>query len=106
MGLDHVEVIMWERRNNADPTAFLVTSLPFVDWDFGELYAGLIPITNNNSEALFFIFAPKVGDPVDEVTIWLNGGPGCSSQEGFWQENGPIIWRAATYQPVPNPYSW
>jgi carboxypeptidase D len=57
-------------------------------------------------DALFFIFKPKDGEPVDELTIWLNGGPGCSSMEGFFQEVGPINWLAGTFAPVPNPYAW
>lgn len=65
---------------------YAVTSLPDVNFDVGELYAGLVPIDNSNtSRALFSIFQPTIGAPVDEVTIWLNGGPGCSSLEGFFQ---------------------
>lgn len=67
--------------------AYRVTSLPSVPFDVGELYSGLVPVYNDPSRALFFFFAPTTGDPVDEVTIWLNGGPGCSSLEGFFQEN-------------------
>ncbi|KAL6230866.1 hypothetical protein BDW75DRAFT_248373 [Aspergillus navahoensis] len=86
---------------------FLVDHLPDVHFDVGELYSGLIPIEKgNDSRALFFAFQPKLGDPVDEVTIWLNGGPGCSSLEGFFQENGRFLWLPGTYQPVENPYSW
>lgn len=70
------------------------------------MYSGLIPIGNNASEALFFVFKPKEGEPVDELTIWLNGGPGCSSLEGWLQETGPIIWQPGTYAPIANPYSW
>jgi hypothetical protein len=56
---------------------YQVTSLPDVSFDIGELYAGLVPIDlNNKSRALYFVFHPTIGSPVDEITIWLNGGPG------------------------------
>lgn len=61
---------------------------------------------NDTSRTLFFVFAPTIGEPVDEVTIWLNGGPGCSSLEGFFQENGPYVWLPGTVAPARNPYSW
>jgi len=68
------------------------------------MYSGLIPISENNtSRALFFVFQPTIGKPVDEVTIWLNGGPGCSSLEGFFQEMGRFLWQPGTYAPVENP---
>lgn len=68
---------------------YFVESLPDVPFDIGEMYSGLIPIDYQNvSRSLFYVFKPTLGAPVDEVTIWLNGGPGCSSLEGFFQENG------------------
>jgi len=71
------------------------------------MYSGLVPIDMNNaSRALFYIFEPTIGAPVDEITIWLNGGPGCSSLEGFFQENGRFVWQPGTYLPVENPYTW
>ncbi|KAJ5601441.1 hypothetical protein N7510_010975 [Penicillium lagena] len=86
---------------------FLVDHLPEVNFDIGEMYSGLMPIDmKNDSRALFFIFQPTIGDSVDEVTIWLNGGPGCSSMEGFLQETGRFIWQPGTFAPVENPYSW
>ncbi len=46
-------------------------------YDIGEMYSGLVPIElNDTSRQLFFVWQPTIGDPVDEVTIWLNGGPG------------------------------
>jgi carboxypeptidase D len=80
-----------------------------VPYDIGEMYAGLLPTTinsTNTSDALFFIWQPTIGEPVDEITIYLNGGPGWSSWESFFQEVGRFTWQAGTYQPIENPYSW
>lgn len=86
---------------------FFIESLPDVPYDLGEIYSGLIPIDyNNQSEALFFVFQPKLGEPSEDITIWLNGGPGCSSLGGWLQENGLWTWKSGTLQPALNPYSW
>ena len=54
--------------------------MPF---DIGEMYSGLMPIkAGDSSRALFFVFQPQIVDKSDTITIWLNGGPGCSSLEG------------------------
>jgi carboxypeptidase D len=84
------------------------TALPFVDFDIGESYAGLLPISNESdvSELYFWFFPSDNADATDEILIWLNGGPGCSSLEGWLQENGPAIWQYGTYRPVQNPYTW
>ncbi|KAN0072282.1 Alpha/Beta hydrolase fold [Elaphomyces granulatus] len=92
---------------NSNTERYLVHSLPEVNFDIGEIYSGLIPIDpNNESRALFFIFQPTIGSPADEITIWMNGGPGCSSLEGFFQENGRFTWMKGTMKPVENPYTW
>jgi Serine carboxypeptidase len=93
-------------RTNEDE-AFRVTSLPDVPFSLGEFYSGLMPITSGDtSRELFFIFQPTIGAPVDELTIWLNGGPGCSSLEGFFEENGLFVWTPGSPAPAINPYSW
>ncbi|EKC97224.1 pheromone processing carboxypeptidase (Sxa2), putative [Trichosporon asahii var. asahii CBS 8904] len=110
------------RFRTANTESFYVPSMPDVNFQFGEMYAGTIQLdsttvnanasgTGSNATAqadeMFFIFMPKEGgEPVDELTIWLNGGPGCSSMEGFLQEVGPISWLAGTHSPERNKYAW
>ncbi|GAB1314987.1 hypothetical protein MFIFM68171_05197 [Madurella fahalii] len=96
---------------NPNTTRFAVdgTSIPDVDFDVGESYSGLLPISNDPDEDgnLFFWFFPSTNPAAEkEVLIWLNGGPGCSSFEGLLQENGPFLWQYGTYKPVKNPWSW
>ncbi|KAK4203791.1 carboxypeptidase [Triangularia verruculosa] len=96
---------------NANTTRFAVngTNIPDVDFDVGESYAGALPISGDPHEhnKLFFWFFPSPNKAAaKEIVIWLNGGPGCSSFEGLLQEHGPFLWRAGTYMPVRNPWSW
>lgn len=84
-------------------------AIPYVNFDIGESYAGLMPISsapNETSELYFWFFPSSNVNASDEITVWLNGGPGCSSLEGFLQENGPINWQYGTYQPYYNPWNW
>ena len=96
----------------ADPcAAFLVngSALPDVDFDIGESFAGTLSINNqpSNKNELFFWFFPSDNPAAsNEITIWLNGGPGCSSLDGLLQENSPFLWQSGTYAPQPNPFSW
>ncbi|KAL7270999.1 hypothetical protein RUND412_006276 [Rhizina undulata] len=81
------------------------SGIPDVNFDVGESYAGLIPISENKTEdgELYFWFFPSKLEEVDDLVIWLNGGPGL---EGLLQENGPFQWKAGTFLPVVNEYSW
>jgi hypothetical protein len=55
-------------------TEYVVESLPDITDDPGEMYSGTISIDDADPTAqMFFVFEPTIGDPVDEITIWLNG---------------------------------
>ncbi|KAE8448109.1 hypothetical protein EG329_009874 [Mollisiaceae sp. DMI_Dod_QoI] len=85
------------------------SAIPEVDFDIGDSFAGLLPISKdaNETRQLYFWFFPSTNiEAGDEILVWLNGGPGCSSLEGLLQENGPFLWQYGTYKPVPNPWTW
>ncbi|KAJ7164676.1 Alpha/Beta hydrolase protein [Mycena crocata] len=91
------------------------TNIPLYDGDVGESYAGLLPIADEyrvnpngtDTRALFFWFFPSTNPAAsDEITIWLTGGPGCSSLVASLQENGPFVWGPGTEGPRHNPWSW
>ncbi|KAF2091896.1 alpha/beta-hydrolase [Saccharata proteae CBS 121410] len=96
------------QNNKTIPFTVNGTALPDVDFDIGESYAGLLPINDKtDGRSLYFWYFPSSNpDATDEITIWLNGGPGCSSLEGFFQENGPVLWQYGTFKPVQNPWTW
>jgi carboxypeptidase C (cathepsin A) len=68
-----------------------------------DTYSGYLNVSE--TKALHYIFTESQNDPAtDPVLIWYNGGPGCSSLLGFFQENGPII--VDGWENRLNEYSW
>ncbi|KAF6743526.1 alpha/beta-hydrolase [Ephemerocybe angulata] len=97
----------------ANPKAaeFLVdgAKIPDVDFDVGPSYAGLLPISGNANETRklwFWFFPPGPQGSSDDLIFWTNGGPGCSSLEGLFQENGPVTWSWGQAKPTKNEWSW
>ncbi|KAK7962854.1 serine carboxypeptidase [Apiospora aurea] len=94
---------------NDNSTKFAVdgSKLPNITFDIGESYAGSLPIGSSNSSELFFWFFPSADAAVKkEIVIWFTGGPGCSSMNGLFAENGPVTWMPGTFAPTLNPWSW
>ncbi|KAG1741365.1 Alpha/Beta hydrolase protein [Suillus lakei] len=85
-------------------------SLPLVDFDVGPSWAGLLPINNSHNEMckvfFFWFFPPGPEGSLDDLIFWTNSGPGCSSLEGFLQENGPLSWSYGQAKPTVNQQSW
>ncbi|KAN0094565.1 Alpha/Beta hydrolase fold [Tylopilus felleus] len=67
-------------------------------------YSGYINIGKDMS-MWFWFFEARNSPETAPFTVWLNGGPGCSSMIGLFQENGPCLVNADNSTSL-NPYSW
>ncbi|KAG2119493.1 Alpha/Beta hydrolase protein [Suillus discolor] len=67
--------------------------------------SGYINVGTNMS-MWFWFFESRNSPETAPFTLWLNGGPGCSSMIGLFQENGPCLVNADRNSTTLNPYSW
>lgn len=90
-----------------------VTSLPGYSGTFGSKhFAGYITVNEEHKRSLFFYFVTSEGNPErDPLVLWVNGGPGCSSFDGWIYEHGPFtLTLGKDPGSLPtlerNPYTW
>ncbi len=50
---------------------------------------GYFTIGKQNKHYFFWLFESRNKPSKDPISVWLNGGPGCSSMFGLFAENGP-----------------
>lgn len=56
---------------------------------------------------MFYWLTESRGRPkTDPLILWLNGGPGCSSLEGLFAENGPFTPVNYGRSLLLDPYGW
>ncbi|KAI0073558.1 alpha/beta-hydrolase [Panus rudis PR-1116 ss-1] len=67
--------------------------------------SGYVDIGTNQS-IWFWFFEARHNPETAPFTLWLNGGPGCSSMIGLFQENGPCLVNPDQSSTVINPFSW
>ncbi|KAJ7111483.1 alpha/beta-hydrolase [Mycena epipterygia] len=54
----------------------------------------------------FWFFASRTAPETAPFTLWINGGPGCASEIGLFQENGPCNVNPDGKSTTLNPFSW
>lgn len=59
-----------------------------------------------HSSNLPYSFEARNNPNTAPLAAWFNGGPGCSSMIGLFQENGPCRFENGESTPSLNPYSW
>lgn len=84
------------------------TNIPGLPFKTKPSWAGNIAMpdtaTTKDASLFFWMWGKDAINPGRDLIIWMNGGPGCSSQLGQMQENGPFLINGGA--PVVNQYSW
>lgn len=68
-------------------------------------YSGYFSV-GTNMNMWFWFFEARNSPTTAPLATWFNGGPGCSSMIGLFQENGPCHFVNGASTPSLNPYSF
>eukprot|EP00253_Pinus_taeda_P005622 PITA_05622 len=99
-------------HTEAAPANARITSVPGYSGTLpSDHYGGYVKIDETSGKYLYYYFITSERNATtDPVVLWLNGGPGGSSFDGFVYEHGPFNFEAGENGNLPrlklNPYSW
>ncbi|KAH8201474.1 hypothetical protein TruAng_004398 [Truncatella angustata] len=68
-------------------------------------YSGYVQ-TGENMNMWFWFFESRNNPQTDPVVAWFNGGPGCSSMQAVFREDGPCEFVGDATEPTLNKNSW
>ncbi|PPQ82160.1 hypothetical protein CVT25_015138 [Psilocybe cyanescens] len=74
-----------------------------------NVYTGYLDVDAGAKHMFFYFFESRRSPETDDVMMWINGGPGCSSATGLLMELGPCnidMQNLSSNGTVWNPYSW
>ncbi|CAG8078309.1 unnamed protein product [Penicillium olsonii] len=99
--------VVLSRGAGAKAAQFKVHSLPGIA-SLPSSWAGRIPVpgAKAGNEIFFWLFETEQPAYEDNLIIWFNGGPGCSSLIGLATGNGPFSFDGNSTNLVRNPHSW
>ncbi|KAF3761952.1 putative carboxypeptidase S1 [Cryphonectria parasitica EP155] len=72
-------------------------------------YSGYLDADLNSLSTMhmwYWFFEARANPTTAPLVLWLNGGPGCSSMIGLFQEHGPCHFVNGSTEPSLNEYSW
>ncbi|KAK6053237.1 serine carboxypeptidase [Cooperia oncophora] len=86
----------------------LVTNLPGLQFETNfKTYSGYLKANADNTWHMHYMLTESKHDPDnDPLLVWFNGGPGCSSYAGLFEELGPFYVNFDGQTLYENKYSW
>ncbi|XP_025870491.1 lysosomal protective protein [Vulpes vulpes] len=99
-------LLLWAPPGQAAPDLDEIQCLPgLAKQPAFRQYSGYL--RGSGPKHLHYWFVESQKDPKSSpLVLWLNGGPGCSSLDGFLTEHGPFLVQPDGATLEYNPYSW